>query len=621
MRNVSKLFLILSILALTSQASVAQIVTSTANSGEGSLRQVITNAASGSIIVFALEPGSVIRLNTQITLSKSLTLMGPGADRLTISGDSDSDNTGETRIFNVTDGTLTLRNLRLDLGSSGTAGAAVLVDGSSAGLDVADCEFTNNNAAQAGGAIAVIDRGRLFVSRTLFLSNFVTTPASSSGGGGAIYLDTDREIDIENCTFSQNTQRGLFAARGGGAILGVASSNDNSRFNFINNTFYQNNDLRFAANISDAIMLASNGADAKVVFRNSIYSENGLNSISVNGNYDVDSKNNIADDEPAVFDKDDLPNTEIALGNLNKNGGAVRNHSIQESSPAKDFSRKPLPDFDTRRFLRLDDPDAGSFETNAQVNESPSISSTANMVATEGLQYIYNITATDPENDNLVIVAIQMPDWLTFTATNNGTPSPTAQLTGTPGDADAAAGPYTIVIQLTDGINLSRQEFSLTVNNVNDPPVLVNNNAINVAEGASVTITDTNLLVSDSDQNSRDITYSVVTQVQNGTLLLNGNSSPTVFAQSDINQGRLLYRHDDSETTSDSFRVRVSDGAGGTISTFTVNINVTPVNDPPTIVNNNGLSIDLGATATITDQSLLATDKDNSAVQLTYTLT
>lgn len=621
MRNLSKLFLTLLITVLAPYTAMAQTVTSTANSGEGSLRQVIADAQSGSIIVFALEPGSTIRLNSQLTINKSLTLMGPGADRLTISGDSDNDGTGETRIFSVTDGTLTLRNLRLSLGSSGTAGAGVLVNGSSAVLNVADCEFTENNAAQAGGAIAVTDRGLLLASRTLFLSNFVTTPSSSSGGGGAIYLDTDREITIENCTFSQNSQRGLFASRGGGAVLGVASNNGQSKFNFINNTFFQNSDLRFAANISDAIMMVSGGADARLKLLNNIFADNGLETITVNENFNTDSKSNIADDEPAVFTNEDLPNTNIALGSLNKNGGAVRNHSIEESSPAKDFSKKPTPDFDTRRFVRNGKADAGAFETNVDINESPAITSTAPINAIEESLYTYNITVEDPEDDNLVIVAITKPDWLTFNVTDNGTPSPTARLTGTPDDAEVAVGSYAIVLQLTDGINLTRQEFTLTITDINDPPVLVNNNTINVDEGSSVTITENNLSVSDLEQRNQEIVYTVVSQPQNGTLVLNGNSSPANFTQNDINQGRLIYRHNNSETTSDSFRLQVSDGAGGTINTFTVNVAVAPGNDPPTLITNNGLSIDQGATATITDQSLLATDPDNTPAELIFTIT
>src|SRR5262249_6730102 len=65
----------------------------------------------------------------------------------------------------------------------------------------------------------------------------------------------------------------------------------------------------------------------------------------------------------------------------------------------------------------------------------------------------------------------------------------------------------------------------------------------------------------------------------------------------------------------------VSDGAGGSISSTTFNITVTPVNDSPTVATNAGLIVNGCASRTIGNTKLLVSDPDNTASQLTYSLT
>ncbi|NIR31417.1 MAG: hypothetical protein GWN84_19315 [Gammaproteobacteria bacterium] len=54
----------------------------------------------------------------------------------------------------------------------------------------------------------------------------------------------------------------------------------------------------------------------------------------------------------------------------------------------------------------------------------------------------------------------------------------------------------------------------------------------------------------------------------------------TTFTQDDIDSGRLVYVHDGSETTTDSFTFDVTDGTN-TVSGTTFSISVNAVNDPP----------------------------------------
>ncbi|MBS0164445.1 MAG: cadherin domain-containing protein, partial [Nitrospira sp.] len=93
------------------------------------------------------------------------------------------------------------------------------------------------------------------------------------------------------------------------------------------------------------------------------------------------------------------------------------------------------------------------------------------------------------------------------------------------------------------------------------------------------------------------LTYTISTGPASGRLELTTapGVSATTFTQADLAANRVMYIHDGSETTSDSFTVTVTDGAGGSIGLTTVTLTITPVNDTPTITSNGG-----GATAAIT---------------------
>ncbi len=62
-------------------------------------------------------------------------------------------------------------------------------------------------------------------------------------------------------------------------------------------------------------------------------------------------------------------------------------------------------------------------------NREPEFTSEPETTAAVGDEYIYEITATDPDPyDTLTIIAYEIPDWLTLTENGDGT----ATLSGTP---------------------------------------------------------------------------------------------------------------------------------------------------------------------------------------------
>jgi VCBS repeat-containing protein len=175
----------------------------------------------------------------------------------------------------------------------------------------------------------------------------------------------------------------------------------------------------------------------------------------------------------------------------------------------------------------------------------------------------------------------------------------------------------------TSGIDVTRT-VDIGVTAVNDPPILLTNNALTLNEGASQVITNGLLRTTDVDNTAPSLVYTI----QAGSIPLNGSllkgttalGANSTFTQDDINQGLIKYVHNGGETTSDSFTFQVSDGGSAPI-TANFNIKVNPINDVPILVVNQTLPVTEGQSGTINNTLLLATDPDNTALQLVYTVT
>ncbi len=180
-------------------------------------------------------------------------------------------------------------------------------------------------------------------------------------------------------------------------------------------------------------------------------------------------------------------------------------------------------------------------------------------------------------------------------------------------------------VEVTDG-SLTDGPVAATINftNVNDEQVLAVNTGTTVLENSTgTTITSAMLDTTDVDNSAAQVVYTLTGVPGNGTLYLSG--TPLVvtntFTQDDLDNNRVSYDHDGSETTSDGFGFSVDDGAG-TATTGTFSITVTPQNDEQVLAVNTGTSVLENSTGTtITSAMLDTTDVDNSAAQVVYTLT
>jgi hypothetical protein len=145
-------------------------VTSAADDGSsGTLRARLAAAGPGDNIQFAPQlSGHMITLKQgQLLINKTLAIKGPGAYRLTISGNDAS------RVFDVTgSGTVRIAGLSITDGLA-PIGGGILNEGS-ATLSLTDCRISNNealgNAAGGGlgGGIEDSSQGALTVSNCTF---------------------------------------------------------------------------------------------------------------------------------------------------------------------------------------------------------------------------------------------------------------------------------------------------------------------------------------------------------------------------------------------------------------------------------------------------------------------
>src|SRR5437870_796951 len=245
--------------------------------------------------------------------------------------------------------------------------------------------------------------------------------------------------------------------------------------------------------------------------------------------------------------------------------------------------------------------DTKSFTITVQaVNRAPVLAQPANMTVNEGQVANQTITATDPDGNPLTFSKVSGPAYVTVTTTTQGTGTATGNIALAPGFSDA--GTATASVSATDGSLSDGKSFTITVNNVNQNPVLAQPANMTVNEGATANQT---LTATDADGQALTFTkaagptYATVTTTTPGTGTGTGNLA-------------LAPGFSDSGTATVS--ISVSDGAGGTDSkSLTVTVN--NVNQAPVLAQPANMTVNEGATA---DQTLSATDADGQA--LTFSL-
>ena len=216
------------------------IVTTTADHNDGvcnatdcTLREAIiaANGTGGAdTIIFGNGVTGIITLQSALgtlTVTDSVTIIGPGADSLSVSGNS------ILRPFRFASGNSTISGLTIKQGNppnnaGNTIGGALI---NQATLTINDCFFTANTVHAASGISggngldafggAIHNTGTLVVDRSTFSGNQAiggdggansgighTGGMGGLGQGGAIYNASGANLSIVDCTFSGNSAAG-----------------------------------------------------------------------------------------------------------------------------------------------------------------------------------------------------------------------------------------------------------------------------------------------------------------------------------------------------------------------------------------------------------------------------
>jgi len=171
----------------------------------------------------------------------------------------------------------------------------------------------------------------------------------------------------------------------------------------------------------------------------------------------------------------------------------------------------------------------------------------------------------------------------------------------------------------TDQANLN-----LTVQGKNDLPRIATNSGLDgVRIGARESILSLNLRAADvdGDDGASTLTFNVQTPPGNGTLLKSGSPLNTndTFTQADLNDGKVAYQHDGSQTSSDSFTFTLTDdsGDGPSEATFSISISAgipTARNDTFIVAEDSSLAVPSAGTG------VLANDSDPTQDDLTASI-
>ena len=153
-----------------------------------------------------------------------MTITGPGADKLSISGNN------LTRVFQENAGvTATLSGLTITGGNS-DAGGGILAYGS---LTLDHATVANNTVTSQGGGIYVSNTGHLNLFSSTVASNHAITFTWATGGGILVYAGPGDVLDVIDSTISNNTANGV-----GG--LDLLSSGPADSGTIVNSTFSGN---------------------------------------------------------------------------------------------------------------------------------------------------------------------------------------------------------------------------------------------------------------------------------------------------------------------------------------------------------------------------------------------
>lgn len=551
----------------------APVVTSTADSGAGTLRDALANVCPGDTITFNLAgagPHTITLTTGELLVAIDITINNNSGERITVSGNHTS------RVFNINSGkTANIIGLSIAAGNTTGDGAGILNDGA---LTIVNSTLFDNTAGADGGAI-----NTTATSTSLTLIN-TTISGNTAGGSGGGLITLGGTVSIINTTITNNT----------------ADSDNNGQ--------------------GDGGGIRSHGT---VTLKNTI----------LFGNFNEEGDPDIADDGSGIVDAtssfnligiaaprgltNGINNNQVGvinagLGPLADNGGITQTHALLSTSPAMETgSNANLPtdtfdldgDANTTESLPLDQRgsgfprvadsadadmiqtvDIGAFELHPSIEDIPN--------QTTNEDTVKNVTFNIGDDTGSLIASVT-------TTSSNTTLVPNANLsiTGSGGSrtlqitpAANQSGTTTITVTVTATNSLPTTDtFALTVTALNDPPAGTDN-TVSTSEDTPYTFTAADFGFTDPNDTPPNtlLAVKIATLPALGTLTNNNVAvnAGDFISIVNINSGLLKFtpvpNGNGSPYTSFTFQVRDNGGSTDLDPTpNTMTINVTGINDGP----------------------------------------
>ena len=380
------------------------LVTTTADTGPGSLRQAIADANADpcppSTITFDTNgvfatPQTITLTNGELLVTNSVTIAGPGPATLTVDGNFPNTT---NRVFHVGPGkTVSIAGLTISNGfATGSfpdnAGGGILNEHST--VTVSNCTVVANSASGGGGIYNDGDDLAAIAVMTVLASTIQDNSASGDGGG---ILNNGTNGGNATLTVSDCTVSGNSATQDGGGIQNDGRTSGHATLTLITSTLsgnsadeggglYNNGDngnttgkvsaCTFSANAANTGGDILNGGVVTVGHALLEIGDTILNAGGAPGGNLVNTASgtvtsrgyNLSSDNASAFlnQSTDQNSTDPKLGPLQDNGGPTFTHALLIGSPAIDAGKRAAiasltQNTDQRGFPR---PSAGSV-TNA----------------------------------------------------------------------------------------------------------------------------------------------------------------------------------------------------------------------------------------------------------------